>query len=693
MMAPAELWRVRMVFGALAVVPLFLAGWLGYVQVLQAAELPRGKRAPLHLVPSTADAQGATAEKLPNPRGTIVDRDGNPLAIDRAVYEVRARITVPKRRRASVGLYLQYLADTVDGLARTLVADPELAQRSAAEQLRKTELVRRFAAEFKTKGLVELGDPATTPLPEAQPLVGEVLLVNGLDSLAVIEALRELDRGDDFLRFDFLRSFERCYPEREVTHGLVGHLETVCPDGPGGSQPATVVGVCGLETNPALQPAPAGARPFRNDGLLRPYFLGAPAANRGPAVVHATIDLDLQRAASRELQGVADELLQDGKTLPQWAALVLVEVDSGDVLAAASWHRDAKHQQGSAWTPYQSLYEPGSVVKPLVFAQALHHGVLDWSQIYDCAPGSAEYRERIGGAGRSRPVRDDHDCQELDAHGILVRSSNIGAAYVGLGLERDQWRDYFRRYGFGSTLGFGLPYEGIGGHHKRSFASDVTPRSFRANSAISFSFGYELQVTALQMARAYLRLFRGDGSQLRLCRGTEVDGTFTPAPASPIGERYDPRVVDLVRGAMVDVVSDDEHSTGVHLHRRMLKDLSIDLHGVIGGKTGTAVSRVGGKAGKTEVRNASFVGFLPAEAPRWLAVAILQRDDRAHFYGGNYAAPPVVRLLLQAQRQAERRLLHQDMRQGGHGQVTADRGSPGESGWSPGAPETSLVGR
>jgi cell division protein FtsI/penicillin-binding protein 2 len=145
---------------------------------------------------------------------------------------------------------------------------------------------------------------------------------------------------------------------------------------------------------------------------------------------------------------------------------------------------------------------------------------------------------------------------------------------------------------------------------------------------------------------------------------------------------------------MTDVVSSDPHATGSHVHARMLKELGIDLHGTIAGKTGTAASMIGipGR-GSVEVRNASFVGFMPVEAPRWLAVCVLQKDDSARFYGGSYAAPPVVRLLLQCQRLEQQRQLRQESQVGASGQARIGSGSPGDSGWSGSAPETTSVGR
>jgi len=284
-----------------------------------------------------------------------------------------------------------------------------------------------------------------------------------------------------------------------------------------------------------------------------------------------------------------------------------------------------------------------------------------------------------------RLVRDDHRCGVLTPHGILVNSSNIGAVKVGSLLTRDQWREYLRAYGFGRTLDLSLLAEQTGGWPKIAWNPSVPISQFKLYTGSSLSIGYELRVNALQIARAYLSLFSGRSRELRLVRSLDVDGQHLDVPAAAPAPRFlDPAVVEAVTDAMVDVVSDDPHATGKHLVEAFHKE-SVELHGLIAGKTGTAVSHsvVKGR-GTVEVRNASFVGIAPASAPRYLAVCVLQKDDSARFYGGSYAAPPVARLLLEALRLEERRRLRQEP------QVSA---SPGGSGRSRGAPETSQAGR
>ncbi len=678
-MRKGERIRLRFVFGALGCVPVFLAGWLAWLQVGQRGQILRDGKAPLRLVAATADRQAEAVEVMPQPRGSIVDRNGSVLAVDCEVYDVRARIAVPSKEGKTCATLRAWLEEVADDFARAMVADTSLSDRRESQRLYREQFRASLEKAFRTRLL-----PADGPVPADQPRVADVRIAGAVDVLAVVDALREVGERRGSVSMHFLRSWQRSYPERESTYGIVGHVDSRWTVDEGTAAPKlTTFGVCGLEALAALLPDEAVTRTSLRDGKGLTYFRAPVEPVARPNVLHSTLDVDLQRIAVRELSAQAEAGAREGKvTIPQWGALVLVEMATGDVLAAASWHRDGKHPEAEAFTPYQMLYEPGSIVKPLVFAYALEAGVLDWSHAFDCAPGSSDYRERIGSVG-NRVVRDDHACGVLTPHGILVNSSNIGASYVGLQLEREQWHDYMRFFGFGAPLNLHVPFESRGGAEK-SFDPSITLRSFRRNSAISFSFGYEMQVTAMHIARAYLRLFRGASADLRLCRGVDVDGTWLPVPTYPVvGPRFRPDVVDAVRAAMVDVVSDDPHATGAVMHGRMLKELGVDLHGVIAGKTGTAASRIGRRDGsKIEVRNASFVGFLPAHDPRWLAVCVLQKDDSARFYGGSYAAPPAVRLLLQAQSLEQRRMVQREPQVGAGGQTRTASGSPGDSGWS-----------
>ena len=74
-MKPGELLRVRVAFGALGAVPVFLAGWFASLQVAQAGALESQGREPLPLNAQVAERYIARSEKMPAPRGVAECKD------------------------------------------------------------------------------------------------------------------------------------------------------------------------------------------------------------------------------------------------------------------------------------------------------------------------------------------------------------------------------------------------------------------------------------------------------------------------------------------------------------------------------------------------------------------------------------------------------------------------------------------
>ena len=697
-MKAGELMRLRVAFGALGMVPVFLGGWFFYLQVAEAGELPRPGRDPLPLNAAVADSYARGEAQLPAPRGSIVDRNGATLAMDRESYEVRARVRVPSTKRRDLTLFRPWVERLADSLAQALVDDPEIPDRSAVYSRHRDRLQKVMWRKWRIQDLPERGK-----WPKEHPQGADFLVAKDVDRRPVLEALAAQHQSSVYptLYLEKLHSFQRVYPERDLTYGVVGHTETYEVKEDGRVRLHTA-GRSGLETFAALTPTSGAVRRFLKDGRHRPFFLGPVQGPPQPVRLHSTLDLELQRACMREL---AAQCAKGHKLAPEerptWAAMTLVEVATGDVLAATSWHlasskwpeKGSLHPKAGSFAPYQNRFEPGSIVKPLVFAYALEVGAVGWDERFDCAPRGEMYSRLIGRLGRAKRVEDVHDCGVLTPHGILLNSSNIGAAMVGLRLSRDQWKDYMAAYGWGRSLGLRLPHESIGGHPKSSFDPSRSDRGFRANSAISFSFGYEMTTTALQVARAYLRLLRGLDAELHLVRGLEVEGEWykAPRPASA-GRAFRPEVRRQVLSAMRDVVSNIEGATGSSVVNTFQKQ-GIDLHRLVGGKTGTAFSPVREADGtKVIMRNASFVGLLPAEDPKWLAVCVMQKKGgRARFYGSSYAAPPAVKLLLRCLELRGDDELRQGPRGGSGGQTRPVDQTPGGSGWdqSVGADEVS----
>ena len=102
--------------------------------------------------------------------------------------------------------------------------------------------------------------------------------------------------------------------------------------------------------------------------------------------------------------------------------------------------------------------EPGSTFKIVVVSGALNDGVVQLNDTFDCEHGHFAYAGRI--------LHDHEPFGILTTEGIITKSSNIGAAKIGIRLGEDRLYDYAWDYGFGQRTGIPLP-----GEVARHFAS------------------------------------------------------------------------------------------------------------------------------------------------------------------------------------------------------------------------------
>lgn len=625
----SERLRILLGFASLGVVGLMLVGRLAVLQGSRSTQALR-----------RVARQSERLEEQPAPRGTIVDREGRLLAYDRPVVEVRAELRFEGSQQATTPPAAA-VADVSVALAAALEPAQETSRRRQQERL-AARIEHSRADDQRSQQLSE----ARPGRPARYRHTVDFMVSPGLEAANVIARLRQVDTQRKDLDLHFLQRHERTYPDHDVTVGAVGFVgDQRLPNGDNASV------YRGMEAFAGLQPGFGGWRKFFQDARARPYW--SPQRQRpAPAnVLQCTLDLELQRAAHAELQAAVDAVQAKYGSPPNWATLCLVDIASGDLLAAASF-RAGVPAKVAAFAPAQYLYPPGSVVKPLVFSLALERGALDWDRAQiDCTP-TAGNAWRVPGSGRK--IHDEHPCGVLNPHDVIVRSSNIGAAQVGLMLGREGLAEYLVRYAWGKATATGLHDEldGYMAHTCRDGLRSLPERTFLGYTAPSLSIGYDYNITPLQLTRAYLTLLSGRQRELRLFSRVVVEGQVQELPPTDLGSQrfLSELTVARLRGAMADVVSDAENATGRPLFD-VLQKLGIGS-GAIGGKTGTSEYQEARGAGATRrnvtVRSASFVGFAPVEQPRYLTVCVLQKDHAAAFWGGHYAAPAAGRLLLRA---------------------------------------------
>ena len=650
-MTRAEQLRIATVFVGFGVVVLVLFGRLVDLHLIRGED-----------VVAAALRQQVRTEVLPAPRGTIVDRNGEVLAADRPIYEVRAEIkllpasTEDLSADASVAAWRANLSSAVNRsvseIVAALTADPERPYASVEVDALRASLLGRVERSFERH--LERGRARHSTFH------CDILIDRQLDSYAALEMLRGLDsrrmrrsaseeRGY-FLWLHLTRRFQRVYPEAELLTGLVGTVvEPVRPPGSPVLKPHEDprVGQSGLERLRVLAPRKPGSRELRVSASGRPFYEGSQEPAGPPAVLRTTIDVELARRADAELVSAVAKVTARYETPPEWGSLVLVDVETGAVLAAASYAtgKDGARDPNGAFAPTKRLFEPGSIVKPIHIALGLDRGTLSWDEKIDCSAG----RGRLKFANAVRTIRDEHKYGMLTPRGVIVKSSNIGAVRLGLRLGAEGLEDYLRFARFGEPTAVRLPNERSA--RRPPEMTGLNGAELGVWTGPSICFGYQVQVTPLQVARMFLSMLSRRARELRLIEGFEADGGFQPyRPKHELDPEYFVRqqTLDTVTEAMVGVVHEGTAEKALsELRGRRLE------RGDVAGKTGTSqyrghAVRWDGKAVHGDIRTASFVGFGPAIQPRYLVVCVVQKVGAARFFGGSYAAPAAIRLLLDA---------------------------------------------
>jgi cell division protein FtsI (penicillin-binding protein 3) len=334
----------------------------------------------------------------------------------------------------------------------------------------------------------------------------------------------------------------------------------------------------------------------------------APIAGGG---VRLTIDRDIQwyaeQALARQVAAAKADagnlVVIDTRTFEIVAMATTPTVDPNDPAAVDDANRGNR--------TVEEAYEPGSVFKPLTMAAVIEEGKAEPNSVLT-VPDHVE---------RSGEVINDyygHGAEQMTLAGVLAKSSNVGTLLAAERIGKETFRDYLVGFGLGARPGLGLPGESAGS----------LPRDWADLTRDTIAFGQGVSVSTVQMATAYATIANG-GVRLpaRLVDATiDADGTETAvAPGVPV------RVVSEKTAAAVTLMMEavmGEDGTG---HRA-----SVDGYRVAG-KTGTA-QRVDLSCGCYEGYNSSFMGFAPADDPRY-AVVVSVLNPRNGNSGGALAGP------------------------------------------------------
>jgi len=258
-----------------------------------------------------------------------------------------------------------------------------------------------------------------------------------------------------------------------------------------------------------------------------------------------------------------------------------------------------------------SVYEPGSTFKPLIMAAAINEKKLKPDDLFD-EKGAIEL------GGYRIQTWDNKYEGKITMTRILEKSSNVGMVYVGQKLGKDNIYRYIKNYGFGQPTGIDLQGE-VGSYLK-------APNNWYPIDYATATFGQGIAVTPLQMIRAFSSLVNGG----ELLEPHVVKKIVTDNQEKEVKKRVVRRVItpltsQIIKKMLVSTVEHGEYRYAVPEGYK------------IGGKTGTAQVAIKGHydASKTI---ASFIGFAPAEKPKFIAIVVLT-EPKSSIYGSETAAP------------------------------------------------------
>ncbi len=506
--------------------------------------------------------------KLEPRRGDILDRNGNLLA--------------GTRSRIKLGVDPQ-VVDTsdVDKLAR-LAGILDMPFPELMEKCNRKERIDS-AGERRTVQWV--------PLAEIDEDLYDLIRRIDIDGV----------RGDRF--------YERYYPGDQMASQVIGFIN---------KEKTPVMGV-ELALDYYLR-GQAGWRETEVDGRRRELaaFREREVESRNGLHVQLTLDLFVQSVIEAAMEDMVGELH------PAGASIIVSDPHTGEILGLANyptfnpnhfWDFPLENQRNRALT---DQYEPGSTFKIVPVAAGLEEGVIQPDTIINCGAAEVFYH-----GVNIRMPNDHRNLGPVPVTTVVTKSSNRGAAQIGMLLGEQRMYEYARRFGFGQDVGWPLAGE---------ISGTLAPVEKWDGLTISrLPTGYAVGTTAMQVHQA-MATIANDGVRLRPKLLKEVIDPESQVEL-PLEPEKGQRVVSvhtarLLREMLMSVVSPEGTASRA----------ALPGYGVAG-KTGTSRKIIDGQYSHNH-HVGSFSGFFPANKPEVVITVVV--DDAqvpGPAYGGLVAAP------------------------------------------------------
>lgn len=406
----------------------------------------------------------------------------------------------------------------------------------------------------------------------------------------------------------FEEHYSRFYPEASIAAHLVGFV--------GKNESGPERGSVGLEGfYDRLLKGKEGYAVELHDALGRPILSKRIDNTGGSDGGNLFLSID------RSVQFLAEEKLKNG--IERYGALGgmigIMDPASGDIIAMASFPSFSPQKyweyDGSLYTnPFiTNAYEPGSTIKPIIMASALDAGLITPQTKCNICGGPVDVSDYELHTWNDKYYKDTNMIE------VIQHSDNTGMVFVALKLGVDRMISYLKKFGIGELTNIDLQGEVAPPFKERSAWYEV--------DLATTGFGQGISVTPIELLTAFSGLANeGKMMQPRVVRAIEnANGEVLKVPTKVKGAPISGKTAKVMTQILVNAVEKGEAQwTKLKGYR-------------IAGKTGTASIPV---AGHYDPKNTitSFIGFAPAEKPKFVMLVILNKPTSS-IYAAETAAP------------------------------------------------------
>ncbi len=334
--------------------------------------------------------------------------------------------------------------------------------------------------------------------------------------------------------------------------------------------------------------------------------------------VYSTIDINIQEVTENALK---EQLFHNNA---DYGCAVVMEVETGKIRAIANLLIDTATGQFTEARNFAvaDAEEPGSTIKLASFMAVLEKNQLDLD-MSDIKIGNGRYKVY------DRVVKDAHfTASKLSAREIFEKSSNVGTVKLVEKHYKKNPEEYIERlYSFGLLNKLNIDIIG----EPTPMIKSPSDEDWYGTTLAWTSHGYESKLTPLQIL-AFYNSVANDGKLLKPIFIEKIVGQNNKEIL------FHPQVIKssiCSRESVNKLQSLLEGVVKVGTAKRPFKGSLYE----VAGKTGTAVTNYSASGVTKKKYRSSFVGYFPADKPRYSCIVVITNPRQNGIYGSSTAAP------------------------------------------------------